>query len=164
MGYRSHVRSLIYGDPDTMCQLVAAHTLQGGKVFSEYFVNELRRYRLTRRLYNAEATARGPKDERGWQPSVYDDVEVEVLDYYGEDVKWYDDYSDVKAWHELIDAAEELGLSTEFIRIGEESNDIDVRHNVQDDAENYLNVSTSIVDDIPDDLRNVDYEQEAAHG
>lgn len=40
------------------------------------------------------------------------------------DVKWYDNYPDVKCHHDLLGMAAESGAGTAFIRIGEEYNDI----------------------------------------
>lgn len=49
------------------------------------------------------------------------------INFYAEDVKWYESYTDVKSHHDLMDKALdwfEEGVGIKFIRIGEESNDI----------------------------------------
>ena len=59
--------------------------------------------------------------------------------YEGDDVKWYDSYSDVQSWMVLLQVAQRyLGesesykdeqlFSTAFIRIGEEDNDVETNY------------------------------------
>lgn len=159
MGYRSQVRALIYGDPDVVCALVAAHVLQGGVNVLEAFKDDITRYRLTRRVYDREATlAQETKD--GTRRGVWKEVETEVIDLYGDDWKWYPNYPDVAAWSAFMIAAGELGLNTEFVRLGEETDDTECDTCVQDDGDYYLHVRRSIAADIPDDTRPVDYEKE----
>jgi hypothetical protein len=158
MGYRSQVRSLIYGDPDLICALVAECTLTLGdnnplKTFEE----DLRRYRIERSIYDHEATCAQEPDDNGNRPPVYRDEIAEVLDLSGDSWKWYESYPDVQSWERLLLRAEELGLSTEFMRIGEETSDIECRHCSADDSgDTYLVVSSRIIDDIPDEIP-VDY-------
>lgn len=146
MGYRSQVRSLIYGEPDKICALYAAQALTGGKVFSDYFADELKRYRIDRDVY-------GEDGQRT--------IEVEVIDYTGDSVKWYAGYHDVQAWEQLLSDAAEMGLCTEFIRVGEEHDDIECRFRVDDGGDHYLSTSTSITDEVPEG-RPVDYTQAEA--
>ena len=50
-----------------------------------------------------------------------------VLKFSLQDVKWYPDYEDVKQFEAMLDAfqSEEIaGYCTEFIRVGEESDDV----------------------------------------
>lgn len=163
MGYRSQVRSLIYGDPDKICALVAANALRGGVSVVSTFSKEgaLTRYRLTRRLYDHAATAAQPKNENGGATAVYKEFEIEVLDLYGDDWKWYDDYPDVRAWSDLLDEAREMGLSTEFTRIGEDTDDTEWLIDVADEGDHYLFVRRIIEADIPES-RPVNYESEVA--
>lgn len=69
-----------------------------------------------------------------------------------EGVKWYDSYDDVICWHELLkDAqAEHLSdhLSTEFVRVGEESGDI-VEEYDGGDVEQYTYAVQSIDNTLP---------------
>lgn len=64
------------------------------------------------------------------------------IKFYAESVKWYDDYSDVQCHEALLELADEwitqqvedtklIGscIRWGFVRIGEESDDIDERHN-----------------------------------
>ena len=159
MGYRSQVRSLIYGEPDTICQLVAAHALQGGHNVFTAFGDDITRYRTTRQRYDHDATvAAGPDPDNGRPQVVWQTVEVEVIDLYGDDWKWCEDYEDVKAWTAFMDQAEELGLSVEFVRIGEENDDVESRFTVQDEESAFLSVSRTIEVDMPD-TRPVDYDE-----
>ena len=46
------------------------------------------------------------------------------------DWKWYDSYPDVQAWHHFIEwMHEECDAATVFLRIGEESNDVQEEYN-----------------------------------
>jgi tryptophan 2,3-dioxygenase len=68
------------------------------------------------------------------------------IKFYEEDVKWYDSYTEVKQFMEMLDRFGELAdgedskltWAYEFVRIGEDINDIDVRES--DGASNALNV------------------------
>lgn len=40
-------------------------------------------------------------------------------------MKWYDEYEEVKRWDEFYHLADEFGLATEFIRVGEEMGDVE---------------------------------------
>lgn len=162
MGYRSEVRALIYGEPETVCQLVAAHVLQGGVNVLQAFGDSLTRYRVQRRTYDGEATCAQERDADGRQTPIFTTREVEVLDLYGDSWKWYEDYKEVRAWTEFQHAAVELGLSYEFVRVGEETEDVETISDVQDDGDCYLQVARSIVDDIPEERTPVDYSQPEA--
>ena len=59
--------------------------------------------------------------------------------YEGDDVKWYDSYSDVQSWMALLEVAQgyldgnetfkgEQLFSTAFTRIGEEDNDVETNY------------------------------------
>ena len=49
------------------------------------------------------------------------------------DVKWYPNYEDVKAHHTLMErAVEDHGASYYFVRVGEETDDIETQYNGED--------------------------------
>jgi hypothetical protein len=49
------------------------------------------------------------------------------------DVKWYPDYADVKAHHTMMErAVEDHGASYYFVRVGEETEDIETQYNGED--------------------------------
>jgi hypothetical protein len=69
-----------------------------------------------------------------------------ILEFDIPDVKWYGEWVDVKAFEEMrerIEAGEFDGIAVEFIRVGEESDDIDQHHSMI--GEYYLNTQTAIV-------------------
>ena len=46
--------------------------------------------------------------------------------FYGADFKWYPDYADVKAFHDMFNQLSDIeGISGYFMRVGEESGDIE---------------------------------------
>jgi hypothetical protein len=143
MGYRSQVHALIYGPEDKICALVAKHVLEGGNVF-EHFKDDIRRFKTKRSVY----TATEAHDGRAY---AWIEHEIEVIELRGDSWKWYDDYPDVQAWEALmLEAATEFDCITEFVRIGEDSNDIQVEMNVEDGGDAYLYVSSSITSDLPE--------------
>jgi hypothetical protein len=69
-----------------------------------------------------------------------------MLEFDIPDVKWYWSYAEVKIFEEMrdrIEADEFEGIAIEFIRVGEESDDIDQRHSMT--GEYYLRTETAIV-------------------
>jgi hypothetical protein len=162
MGYRSQVRSLIYGDPALICALVAADALTGkGGIALNNFGDSLKRYSFTTSVYDNEATNAQKPDANGGRNLIYRDVEFQCLDLCGDFWKWYPDYPDVMAWENLLIRAAEMGLNTEFVRIGEEDDDVEIRRDLPDEGDYLIGVSRSIHDDIPD-TTPVDYDQTVA--
>jgi len=52
-----------------------------------------------------------------------------VLEFKMEDVKWYDNYPDVKLFMAMLEDIVDIeGFNYEFIRIGEDANDVDDQH------------------------------------
>jgi hypothetical protein len=152
MGYRSQVRSLIYGDPDVVNALVVSQQLLGFDA-QEAFGENLKRYRIQRRFFDHAASAElGPDPDNGRAQIVWRDVEVEVLDLYGDDWKWYEDYTDVKAWTQMMGDAIDLGLCREFVRIGEDTEDTEWLMDIPDEGDHYLRVERSIGDDVPEPI------------
>jgi hypothetical protein len=79
----------------------------------------------------------------------HDELEVQesslLLKFYASDWKWYDDYDDVQCHEKLLELAEEyinsqqedsklkhLSISYGFVRIGEETEDIDTKYGGDD--------------------------------
>jgi len=91
MGYRSEVKSVIYGEPSKVDAFLKEHEAEFDQVLKDFGVcisikgSDFRKY-------------------------VYLNV-----DY----VKWYDEYEDVQRWHEFLEAAQKFGLCIEFVRVGE---------------------------------------------
>lgn len=78
-----------------------------------------------------------------WQdPHFTWDDEHRVLKFSAESIKWYDSYSEVATFPKFLDEVHELGYEWEFIRLGE--NDDDVESIQSGDAEGFLYVQRSI--------------------
>jgi hypothetical protein len=105
MGYRSDVKSLIYGDPEHMKVFIVKTKLLGAANALELFKDSI--------------VIQTVKPEPN--------VELTCIELRGEDWKWYESYTDVIAWEKLLKDAEKDGLEYEFVRVGEESGDIDER-------------------------------------
>lgn len=143
MGYRSDVRSIIYGEPDKLLAFTTAQRLKGSKVF-EYLAHSLEQYEVMGTIWL-------PADDPT-NPASLNSIDgiVAALDLNCEDVKWYDTYDDI-AWEQLLLDAEEAGLDYEFARVGED--DGDVERKMTDTSQGWLNVTTSIRTYIPDKIK-----------
>ena len=112
MGYRSEVSSIIYAKKDIMDKF---------KVDNSDSIKEL------------ETHFENTYDEGlSYQSNSYYDI----IFLRGNGWKWYETYTDVKAWNNLMNLAIDKGLSVEFIRIGEDEADIEVKY--INDSECYL--------------------------
>jgi len=118
MGYRSEVSSVIYAKKDIM-----------DKFKTDY----------SDKLKALEVHFENNKDEG---MSYESNSDYDIIFLKGSSWKWYETYTDVKAWHELMDLATERGLSVEFVRIGEDYEDIEVDY--INDSECYLSVERFI--------------------
>lgn len=136
MGYRSDVAICIYGPKDKMIALVAAARIQGCMP-----VNAFSGYTNVPGSFTLEGRA-------GLHMFDYDDNKRMIHAYY-EEVKWYDGYEDVDTWTEFLRKAAAAELSTEFIRIGENYEDIDAEQ--YGECQYYLGVHRSMQIDIPEE-------------
>jgi hypothetical protein len=116
MGYRSIVESCIYGDVNKMNVFLVKHKI----ISSDVFVSFKKDLKITE---HTVTRSRKGSDDVEWE---HYEEKLKVLHLYGEDWKWYSDYEDVKAWHKLLEEAEKDGLNYEFVRIGEEPDDIEM--------------------------------------
>lgn len=127
MGYRSDVRAIIYGPTDVMQRFIAASKLdkEHRRVF-EHFIGETR-------IFTVNA---GTPD--AWS----------VLDMQCDDVKWYPEFADVKAWnnfmHSIEDEDDWKPLNYEFVRIGEDSNDVE--RDSSEDSDYILTVTRPVAE------------------
>lgn len=123
MGYRSDVAICIYGPKDKMTALVAAARIQG---------------------------CMPETNDSGLHMFDYDDSKHMIHAFY-EEVKWYDGYEDVDTWHEFLGQAAEFDdLSTEFIRIGENYDDIEA--NRHGEHQYFLGANRSVRVELPEHL------------
>jgi len=105
MGYRSDVKSLIYGDVEPMKVFMVKTKMLSPNNALEMFKTHI-----------AMQTVK-----------VGADAELLCIEMHSDYSKWYESYEDVKAWEALLIEAEKDGLEYEFVRIGEESGDIEER-------------------------------------
>jgi len=112
MGYRSEVSSIIYAKKDIMDKFKVDNS-DSIKELETYFENNY-------------------DEGLSYQSNSYYDI----IFLRGNGWKWYETYTDVKAWNNLMNLAIDKGLLVEFIRIGEDEADIEVKY--INDSECYL--------------------------
>ena len=118
MGYRSDVMALIYpaGSEHNLLHYDKLKTLMN-TTFKDVF--------------------------EGWGDDYFTwDDEHRVLKFAANHVKWYDSFPDVKRFEEFLAEVRELEYEYEFLRIGEDDNDIESDYT--GDAENYMYVERTI--------------------
>jgi hypothetical protein len=116
MGYRSDVRSFIRGKTKLVTALMVRARLEGNKAME---------------LFEAHTNI----EPNGKDTEIYLEID---------DIKWYSDREDVRGWENLLDIAEDMQLEWEFIRSGEDLDDVD--HRIGSDQGEYeFFVSKSIL-------------------
>lgn len=113
MGYRSSVKALVYPD--------APEDPMSNPQFKEYNTEKYGALKLLMKTTFGHLMADTYFDETYFE---FDDRR-EHLVFTAEDVKWYDGYEDVAAFHKFLHDVTELGYCTEFVRVGEEVADIE---------------------------------------
>lgn len=117
MGYRSDVTAAIYpaepGDPLNHC------------TYKEY---ETEKYNALRLLMGTKF-AQIMEMEDWFGKHAQWDAENHRLVFEMEAVKWYEGYEDVQAFEAMLIEVAELGYCSEFVRVGEETDDIEQRYN-----------------------------------
>jgi hypothetical protein len=116
MGYRSEVKSLVYGTSEQMAKFKTDNA----------------------ELIEALAEDFGADIEQlinGVYEIIYLDVSYS---------KWYDSYSEVIRWNNLLSLAQAADLATEFVRIGEDSEG-DIETDYTGDCAYYLQTECHIV-------------------
>ncbi len=114
MGYRSQVTAVIY--PATP-EDPMSHALH-----KEY---ELDKYNALRVLMTTKFEQLMGKWFGG--EAQWDDRNQRLV-FEMQDVKWYEGYEDVTAFNAMLIEVTELGYCSEFIRVGEETDDIESRY------------------------------------
>ena len=136
MGYRSSVESIIYGEPERIELFIVKHKIIGieGSAF-EHFKDNISVQDYYENIWGENVDVVGKR-------------KMKVIHLQGDGWKWYEDYDDVKAWDMLLQDAEEFGLMYEFVRVGENSDDIERQTSENEDGylypETYINCSLSI--------------------
>lgn len=116
MGYRSEVKSLVYGDKDLMDEFIKDNT-EILDALDDDFAGHIETI------------------EKPSQTFI-----LLTLDY----AKWYESYSDVTRWMNLLKLAGEYGLKFEFVRVGEENGDVEYNHSYGAECDYLLTVITTI--------------------
>ncbi len=123
MGYRSDVCCVIYGEHDVYKAFITEQALiLGSTVFSEF------KHNLTEHII-----------------AMHDGSTRYMLRMQAKDWKWYEGYPIVDGWNAFMQASEEAGLQYEFIRIGEETTDIEII--VSDQPYGHMSVHSNISED-----------------
>lgn len=99
MGYRSDVKSVIYGDKATLDAFIVSTKLRHAGETLDWIIANCE----VHELLGNEA----------------------VLLLQVDNVKWYPEYPETELWDTLCTEAVERGLCWEFVRIGEEYEDIE---------------------------------------
>jgi hypothetical protein len=107
MGYRSDVRSIIRGSTELVTALLVRARLEGNKALESF---------------DSYIT----KEETEADTEIYLEID---------DIKWYDADSDVRDWEKLLQIAEDMQLEWEFIRSGEDNDDVD--HRIGENKDSY---------------------------
>ena len=99
MGYRSEVKSVIY---------------QTKKKFDKFYKD------------NQEEIDYFQDTFRSLSIAIKGQYKVLFLNCY--DVKWYDVFPEVQAWHKFLEKAEAKGMYYEFVRLGEDDSDVETHY------------------------------------
>ena len=124
MGYRSYLKAVVYGEEEALTAYMTKEKLQAESIFT-HFKGQLKLMSI---------------------PFARQTVHALMLEL--SDVKWYDDYDEVIAWTQFMQQAPDNDLNYEFIRIGEDYDDIEKDEN-GDSIDGLLYTSCSIEKDYP---------------
>lgn len=118
MSYTSDVRSLVYGDPFRMKNLLA-----GSPTLMLQEVSVICGKQIS--LYRAKL---------GHLP----ETDIHVLDLNGKCWKWYAAIPTISDWYRFMSDAESQGLHYEFFRIGENYDPIDLETHTSENSSGFL--------------------------
>ena len=121
-GYRSEVAIMIYGTDEEMAVVKAVYDRPYSALDAETkeSVDYLMGYYTTNGF-----------SEEGFR-------------FHAEDIKWYDGYAHIEFFKEFFNDGDDSGAACEFIRIGEENDDIETDY-IGDDNEYRLEISRTII-------------------
>ena len=139
MGYRSEVALLIYGDAEPMVAYIAGEKLKGLPPHHD------------KHPFDGETTDHWFESSR----REYQNGKQIILRLEWSNIKWYNTYSDIEWWENLIQTFKEryndnteVDMNLEFIRIGEDDDDVDtVYYGLNNDF--HLRVHKEILDEAP---------------
>ena len=129
MGYRSQVACCI--SVDVVQGMLGKYTYDQAK-----FKQMIGFIKLSR-FWELWTANESDQDAIGWQNGRF------IL--YGADWKWYPDYADVRAFHEMFNQLGEIeGISGYFLRVGEESGDVEEEEFGDDPCYDYFHHFTAM--------------------
>lgn len=133
MGYRSDVSIAIYGPEEAMAPFIAAQRMLPDSII---------------------VTDKDYIKSYGFGTTVPGDPEIvphHIILAEFQQVKWYESYPDVQRWETLIaEASANPALCTEFVRLGEEGDDVETRY-TGDHCGYFINVYCRIECDVPEE-------------
>lgn len=83
------------------------------------------------------------------RPLDYMEIQKTTFGFYKisqDDLKWYDSYPDVQNFNKMLEKLEAEDIPYSFIRIGEESDDVEHKMNYTDDMPDEISSFEPIVD------------------
>jgi hypothetical protein len=106
MGYRSEVAIKVYGDDESMSRFQTAYDT----------------------AYNACDQATMDEIDTWMRDGAKNGFADNVFTFHATQIKWYDDFLAVKFFDALMEMGEDAGASVEFIRIGDDYDDIESKY------------------------------------
>lgn len=132
MGYRSQVAGIISVDRMRVEDAQGSHHFEYDKAKFKEMIGFIK---LTE-FYEFWNTKEDGK-HFGWKDGAF------IL--YGADWKWYPDYPDVKAWHDMWENMQDIeGISGYFCRVGEERDDVETDEFGDDPCYDYFQPFTAL--------------------
>ena len=109
MGYRSSVKACVYGEAEKVELYIVKHKMECAdktifKLFNE--LNGVEDDEPTIKIIERKMLDWNDKPAEGQKRKT---ILYKIVDLELDDVKWYDDYEDVMAWHKFMEEAEEFG-------------------------------------------------------
>lgn len=128
MGYYSEVRAVVYGeDKDKLQALITKYKLSDAQFFDALFFEQ---YELS-------------NEQRSYSPQ-----RLSVAEFCHDNVKFYEDSKYVQEFRQmLLDAANVFDLNYEFVRVGENYDDIECSA-LGKDVQGLLQVKTEVLRDL----------------
>ena len=135
MGYRSDVAIQIYGGSDKEEALTKIAELK-------QFIKES--FDTLPENSKGDVNSRISSSEQETGKDFWITVDgVDELFFFASGVKWYEGYVDVDYFQGIVEKASEIDLNFEYIRIGEETDDIEIEFSGED-CEYRMSVNRSI--------------------
>tara|TARA_R110000822_G_scaffold57443_3_gene144414 strand:- start:473 stop:841 length:369 start_codon:yes stop_codon:yes gene_type:complete len=101
MGYRSDVAAVIYADDGDTVEVIRE------------------KYAVLKVLMNTRFKEQNDFDGFTWNDRLM------RLEFRVDNIKWYEGYPEVDGFMDMLEALTKLGYSYEYLRVGEEPDDID---------------------------------------